>query len=110
MPLAPMSKKLTHINRRLTEEERQQAATIRQAVQQEFPPKTTSHQPPPPGIPSLIQQARKRRGVTRYELGQAADVPSTIVRAIEEGKDVPLSQFQAVVAALGLTMELVKQS
>ena len=48
--------------------------------------------------------------MTRYELGQAADVPSTVVRAIEQGDDVPLSQFRAVVAALGLALELVEQN
>jgi hypothetical protein len=42
--------------------------------------------------------------------GKIAKVPSTVVRAIEEGDDVPLSQFRAVVAALGLTIELVEQS
>jgi hypothetical protein len=48
--------------------------------------------------------------MTRYELGRLAGVPSTIVRSIEDGDDVPLSQFNAVVAALGLAIELVQQS
>ena len=47
--------------------------------------------------------------MTRYEVGQIADVPSTVVRAIEQGNDVPLSQFHAVAAALGLAIELVEQ-
>ena len=48
--------------------------------------------------------------MTRYELGQTAKVPSTVVRAIEQGDDVPLSQFRAVVAALGLNIEWVEQA
>ena len=51
--------------------------------------------------------ARKQRGMTRYEFGQTADVPSTVGRAIEQGDGVPLSQFRAVAAALGLAIELM---
>ena len=46
----------------------------------------------------------------RYELGKIANVPSTLVRAIEQGDDVLLSQFHAVVTSLGLVIELVEQS
>jgi hypothetical protein len=46
--------------------------------------------------------------MTRYELGRIAGVPSTAVRAIENGDDVPLSQFRAVVGALGLKIELAE--
>jgi len=46
--------------------------------------------------------------MTRYGLGQIARVPSTAVRAIENGDDVPLSQLRAVAAALGLIIELVE--
>ena len=102
--------KLKHINRPLSDEERHQAATIREGVKQDFPPKIAQEKPPPPGIPRRIHDARKQRGTTRYELGQIANVPSTVVRAIEQGDDVPLSQFHAVVEALGLTIELVEQT
>lgn len=101
---------LKHINRAMTEAERQQAVKIREGAMEDFPPKEVEQQPPPPGIPSRIHDARKRRGMTRYELGQTANVPSTVVRAIEQGEDVPMSQFHAVVAALGLTIELVEQT
>ncbi|MFV1965383.1 MAG: hypothetical protein ACC628_08165 [Pirellulaceae bacterium] len=47
--------------------------------------------------------------MTRYEVGPNADVPSTVVRAIEQGDDIPLSQLHAVAAALGLTIKLVEQ-
>lgn len=104
-----MTKKLEHVNRRLTDEERRQAAAIREGAQQDFPPKPVEPKPCPPGIPSRIQAARPERGLTRYQVGQAAGVPSTVVRAIEQGDDVPLSQFHAVAAALGLSIELVAQ-
>lgn len=105
-----MAKKLEHVNRRLTDDERQQAAAVRKGAQQDFPPKAAQQKPSPPGIPSRIQAARQEHGMTRYELGRTAGVPSTVVRAIEQGDDVALSQFHAVVAALGLTIELVEQS
>lgn len=101
---------LKHIERPMTDEQRQQAAAIRQGAKQDFPPKDVPERPILPGIPQRIHDARKQRGITRYELGQSADVPSTVVRAIEQGDDVPMSQFHAVVAALGLTIELVEQT
>ncbi len=48
--------------------------------------------------------------MTRYELGKIANVPATVVRAIEQGDDVPLSQFRAVVTSLGLVIELAEHS
>ena len=101
--------KLEHIDRPPTDEERRWAATIREGAERDFPPKPIGEKPSPPGIPSRIEAARKRHGMTRYELGQTANVPSPVVRAIEQGDDVPLSQFRAVAAALGLNIELVEQ-
>jgi len=105
-----MPKRLKHINRRMTDEERKQAAIIRRGAQQDFPPKPVEPEAPSPGLPSRIHGARTLRGMTRYELGRIAHVPPTIVRAIEEGRDVPLSQFHAVAEALGMTIELVEQA
>jgi DNA-binding XRE family transcriptional regulator len=103
-----MAKKLTHVNRSMTEQERQRAIDIRAAAQKDFPPKpATGEVPPPPGIPVRIYDARKARGLTRYALGQLAGVPSVAIRDLEQGADVPLSQLRAVAAALGLTVELV---
>jgi ribosome-binding protein aMBF1 (putative translation factor) len=110
MRIKLMVKRLKHINRPMTEEEREQAAIIREGAQQDFPPKTVVQEPPSLGLPARIYEARRLRGMTRYEIGQIAHVPATIVRAIEEGHDVPLSQFHAVVAALGMTIELVEQA
>jgi ribosome-binding protein aMBF1 (putative translation factor) len=105
----PKSNKLEHVHRPLSDEERRRAVSIREGAQRDFPPKPVTEKPSPPGLPSRIQAARKRRGLTRYELGQTAHVPSTVVRAIEQGDDVPLSQFRAVAVALGLNVELVEQ-
>ncbi len=104
-----MADPLQHINRPLTEEERRLGQEIREGAQKDFPPKTVAVKPVPPGIPQRIHLARRQRGLTRYQVGQTAGVPSTIVRAIEQGDDVPLSQFHAVAAALGLVIELVEQ-
>jgi len=105
-----MAKELKHINRPLTDEERQQAESVRKGAQQDFPPRPLQPKPSPPGIPSQILAARERRGMTRYELGKIANVPSTIVRAIEQGDDVSLSEFHAVVTSLGLSIELAELS
>jgi ribosome-binding protein aMBF1 (putative translation factor) len=101
--------RLKHVNRTMTDPERQEAAKIHEAAMQDFPPKDLEEPPVPSGLPRQIHDARQQRRMTRYELGQRASVPSTIVRAIEQGEDVPLSQFHAVAAALGLTIELVEQ-
>ena len=105
-----MSKRLQHINRPLTDEERRLAAEIREGAEKDFPPKVTARRPIPPGIPRRIHDARTRRGLTRYQVGQIADVPSTLVRAIEHGEDVPVSQLHAVAESLGLVLELVEQA
>jgi hypothetical protein len=103
-------KKLHHINRRLTREERARDARIREAVMKEFPPKPDSgRKPSPPGIPTRIRQARESQGLTWYALAQRAAIPNqATIRDIEQGKDVKLSNLQAVAAALGLELELVE--
>jgi DNA-binding XRE family transcriptional regulator len=106
-----MAKKLTHVNRAMTEDERRRANDIRAAAQKDFPPKSAVGQDvPPSGIPARVCDARKARRLTRYALGQLAGVGSVAVRDIEQGNDVPLSQLQAVAAVLGLAVELVDQT
>ena len=104
--------KPTHINRPLTEEERARHAQIRAAAAKDFPPKAgASAQPSPPGIPARIRQARQARGLTWYALAKLAGIPNqATIRDIEHGKDVKVSNLQAVAAALGLKVELVEQS
>jgi DNA-binding XRE family transcriptional regulator len=107
-----MSKKpLIHINRRLTDEERQRHARIRTAAIQDIPPKSgVGRRPSPPGIPANIRQAREARGLTWYALAKEAGIPNqATIRDIEQGKDVKLSNLQAVAAALGLKLDVVEQ-
>ncbi len=105
-----MRKKLTHINRTLSDAERRQADEIRAAAKHDFLPETSDDEEvSPPGIPSRIRGALNARGLTLYAVGQLAGVPSVAVRDIERGADVSLSQLQAVASVLGLTIELVDQ-
>jgi ribosome-binding protein aMBF1 (putative translation factor) len=102
-------KKLQHINRRLTDAERARDARIREAAMEDFPPKPgAGRKPSPPGIPARIRQAREAQGLTWYALAKRARIPNqATIRDIEQGKDVKLSNLQAVAAALGLELELV---
>jgi ribosome-binding protein aMBF1 (putative translation factor) len=107
-----MSKeRLKHVNRPLTEDERERHAQIRSAAEKDFPPKpATPHAPSPPGIPAKIRQAREARGLTWYALAQAAGIANSgMIRDIEAGKDVKLSDLQSVATALGLQLDLVEQ-
>jgi len=103
-------KKLRHVNRRLTEHERARDARIREAAMKDFPPKAgAGRTPAPPGIPARIRQAREAQGLTWYALARRAAIPNqATIRDIEQGKDVKLSNVQAVAAALGLELELVE--
>ncbi len=105
-----MPEHLQHVNRALTKDERRLAAEIREGAEKDFPPKVAERLHVPSGIPQRIHDARKKRGLTRYQVGQIADVPSTVVRAVEQGEDVPVSQLHAVAEALGLAVELVEQT
>jgi DNA-binding XRE family transcriptional regulator len=107
-----MSKKpLKHVNRRLTDEERTRHAQIRATAVHDIPPKPgAGREPSPPGIPARIRQAREARGLTWYALAKIAGIPNqATIRDIEQGKDVKISNLQAVAAALGLRLELVEQ-
>jgi hypothetical protein len=94
-----------------TPEERERHARIRQQVQQEFPPlNQPSLQPVAEGIGAQISAARRAQGLTWYKLAKLAGIPnSNTVRDIECGRDVKLSNIQAVAAVLGLRLELVKR-
>lgn len=101
-------KNLKHVNRRLTEQEQSQHARVRAAAMKDIPPKRgVGRKPSPPGIPSQIRQARETQGLTWYALAKRASIPNqATIRDIEQGKDVKLSNLQAVAAALGLELEL----
>lgn len=106
-----MKKKLQHLNRRLTEEERSRHARIRETVVDEIPPVMNAQRAPsPPGIPTQLRAAREARRLTWYALARLAGIPNqATIRDIEQGKDVKLSNLQAVAAALGLMLELAEQ-
>ena len=103
--------RLKHVNRRLTDEERARHERIRAAAFEDIPPKRGAlRKPSPPGIPAKIRQAREARGLTWYALAKAAGIPNqATIRDIEQGKDVKLSNLQAVANVLRLKLELVGQ-
>src|SRR5688572_6315648 len=107
-----MSKKLRHVNRRLTDEKRARHARIRAEIVREIPPKPgTGRKQSPPGIPAKIRKARESQGLTWYALAKVAGIPNQgTIRDIEQGKDVKLSNLEAVAAALGLKLDLVDQA
>ena len=102
---------LEHVNRRLTDAERARHEQIRAAAMADIPPKVgAGRKASPAGIPAQIRQAREARGLTWYALAKAAGIPNqATIRDIEQGKDVKLSNLQAVAAALGLRLELTEQ-
>jgi len=105
-------KKLTHVERRLTEEERARHASIREAIVQELPPNPGSGQNPiASGIPARIRHAREAQGLTWYALAKLAGLADqATIRDIEHGNDVKVSDLENVAKALGLKLELVEQS
>jgi DNA-binding XRE family transcriptional regulator len=107
-----MTQHLKHVNRRLTDAERARHAKIRKAVLKEIPPKPgAGRKPSPPGIPAQIRREREARGLTWYALAKLAGIPNqATIRDIERGKDVKLSNLQAVADVLGLTLELVRRA
>lgn len=97
---------MKEIHRRSTAAERKRQAEIRQAAYRDFPPKKRAKTPAAPGLPSAIRAAREAQGLTWYALAQNADIPNqTTIRDIEIGRDVKLSNIQAIAAALGLKSE-----
>jgi ribosome-binding protein aMBF1 (putative translation factor) len=95
-----------------TDDERQRLQETRKKVMEEFPPRDPPRlQPDTGGIGARIRCARESQGLTWYSLAERAGVSSAnIVRDIEYGRAVTLSDIEAIVAALGLKLELVEQS
>ena len=95
-----------------SDEERQRLQQVREKVMEEFPPRDPPRlQPVASGIGSQIRSAREAQGLTWYSLAEKAGVPNaSIVRDIEFGRQVTLTDIEAVVAALGLKLELVEQA
>ena len=95
-----------------SDEERQRLREIREKVMEEFPPRDPPRlQPAADGIGAQIRLAREARGLTWYSLAEKAGVPNpSVIRDIEYGRDVALSNIAAVAAALGLKLELVESA
>ena len=91
----------------LTDEQRKANREVREAAYREFPPKPKDPTPAPPGIASKVKDAREERGLNWGALAQLAGVEDDDIRAIEFGRDVPLSKLQAVAQALELRVDLV---
>jgi hypothetical protein len=105
-------KRLKRIVRPATAAERRRHAEIRRRAMQEFPPAQGGTRPAsPPGIPTQIRQAREAQGLTWYAVARRAGIPnSNTVRDIEYGRDVQISNLQAVAGVLGLRLELVAET
>lgn len=102
-----MPAKLQHVNRRLTAHERARHARVRAAIAREFPPKPAAANSRS-GIAERIKMERESRQLTWYALAKLAGIPNqATVRAIEQGKDVRLSNVERVARALGLSLKLV---
>lgn len=103
-----MPAKLQHVNRRLTAWERARHAKVRDAIMGEFPPNRMPADTRG-GIAGQIRAEREARQLTWYALAKLAGIPNqATIRAIEQGKDVRLSNVERVARALGLTLELVR--
>jgi transcriptional regulator with XRE-family HTH domain len=61
-------------------------------------------------LPDVGQAAREARGLEWYALAKLAGIlDQGTIPDIEQGKDVKLSNLQAVAEALGMRLELVEQ-
>ena len=105
------TQKIKHVNRVLSPEERKRHAEIIAAAVHDIRPKTSRRPPSPPGIPSQIRLAREARGLTWYALAKAAGISNqATIRDIEQGRDVKISNLEAVAEALGLKLQLVERA
>ena len=97
------------ITKQFTSEEKAKYAEIRRKVKIEFPPVEPKLKPAKDGIGAQIRKARQAQKLTWYAVAKAAGIPHPgTVRDLECGRDVHLSNLQAVAQALGLRIELVE--
>jgi hypothetical protein len=97
------------IVREATEEERQRHAQVRRDIEAEFPPLRPPREPSVRNrIAAAARKSRLAAGLTPEQLAARAGIPhAAIVRDLEGGRDVQLSEMEAVTSALGLTLEIV---
>jgi ribosome-binding protein aMBF1 (putative translation factor) len=100
------------IKKELTPEQKAKYAAMRSKVKEEFPPtKEPRWKPTANGIGLQIRQAREAAGLTWYALAKRAGIPnSSTIRDIEAGRDVRISNLEAIAGALGLHVALVKKA
>jgi hypothetical protein len=93
-----------------SDEERERLRDVREKVMEEFPPRVPPGlQLATSGIGAQIRLARESQGLNWYALAEKAGVSDAgVIRDIEYGREVTLSNIEAVAAALGLKLELVQ--
>ncbi|HPM82826.1 MAG TPA: helix-turn-helix transcriptional regulator [Candidatus Anammoximicrobium sp.] len=95
---------------RLSAQEAQRLNEVRRKAMKDFPPDPNRPRPTRTGIGARIRAAREAKGMTWYALAKQAGIPNpATIRDMEYGRDVKLSNIEAVAAALGLVLELVEQ-
>jgi ribosome-binding protein aMBF1 (putative translation factor) len=96
----------------MSDEERERLRDLREKAKEEFPPRVRSRlQQATSGIGAQIREAREAQGLTWYSLAEKAGISDAgIIRDIEYGREVTLSNTEVVAAALGLRLELVEQA
>jgi ribosome-binding protein aMBF1 (putative translation factor) len=95
-----------------SDHERQRLSEAREKVTEEYPPRDPPRlQPVTGGIGAQVRAAREARGLTWYSLAEKAGISNaSVIRDLEYGREVTLANTEAVVAALGLKLELVEQA
>ncbi len=95
----------------MSEEERSRLRETRKRIMEEIPPRVQPQlRPVTSGIGAQIRAAREAQGLSWYTLAEKAGIPSAnIVRDAEFGREVTLTNIEAIVSALGLKLELVEQ-
>ncbi|NLS94927.1 MAG: helix-turn-helix transcriptional regulator [Planctomycetaceae bacterium] len=97
--------------RQISAPESERLNKIRVQVQRDFPPAPDRPRPVTGGIGAKIRAARENQGLTWYAVAKAAGIPNpATVRDVEYGRDTKLSSIEAIAAALGLELDLVKAS
>jgi hypothetical protein len=96
--------------KRLSPAEAARLDEIRRQVKSDFPPKKTpSLQLDETGIGKEVRKAREAQGLSWYAVARrAGNVNPGTARDIEYGRDVKLSDLQAVARVLRLKLELMQ--
>lgn len=69
----------------------------------------STEEPPAPLFGAIIREARKKRGWSQEELGQAAGLSRPTIARVESDNDVSTATIGKIARALGLTLELTER-